>query len=269
VDAPGEGPTASALGAAVLFCEGCGQETPHRIVRLDRTAAGRAPKTLAGVARCRVCRWTHPFVSQVPARVRIELVVSRGASSERRWLGLDPASLLRVDATLAGEGEAIRVRGLDRRDGARVPSALARETRTVWAVEAGPRLLRVAVLAGARSTTERVAARPGLRLGVGDRLALPSGPVTVVALRARQRTWRKPGDAFDASEVQVVYGRRTERPPAGRSPWSRDRGTPSSAAISSSRAARSRSSPGVSRRRTVPRARTADAGATARNSWRS
>ena len=267
--APDEASPRSALGAAELFCENCGRETIHRIVRLDRTPAGRVPRALAGVARCRVCRWTHSFVSAAARTVRLELVVSHGAKSERRGFEVDPAAVLKVGEPLPGEAEALRVHAIDRSDGPRVPTALAREARTVWAVEEGARQLRVAVLAGARSTTERVAARPGLRLEVGDRLGLPSGGVTIVALRARDRTWRRAGDAFDASEVQVVYGRRTESPPAGRRPWSRDRVTPSSVAISTSRAARSRSSPGESRRRTVPRARTAGGGATERNSSRS
>ena len=254
MDDRGEVPTAGALGAALLFCDSCGKETLHRILRLGRPATSPAPRAVEGVARCRECRWTHPFVSAREARVALPVVVSRGGSSERRRVELPSSEALRVGEPVAGTDPGLLVRRIDRHDGTTARSALAREARTVWAVEEGPRLLRVAVLEGARSTTERLPAAPGLRLGVGDSLRLPSGPVTVVALRARGRTWRRPGDLFAAEEVRVVYGRRTARPPAGRSAWSRDRDTSSSRASSTSRDARSRSSPGVRRKRTVPRA---------------
>jgi uncharacterized Zn finger protein len=262
----GEAPTASSLGAAVLYCESCSKETLHRVLRLERPASSRAPKAVAGIARCRECRWTHPFVSVREPRVRLVVVVSKGAASERRTVEVGALVSLRVGEVLPGVEPATRVHRIDRRDGRRVSSAIAREAQTVWGVEEGSRLLRVAVLEGARSTTERLPATPGMRLGVGDSLRLPSGPVTVVGLRAHARTWREPGDVFPVEDVVVVYGRRTVRPPAGSSPWRRDRGTPSSRASSTSAEARSRSSPGVRRNRTVPRARTADGGATERNS---
>ena len=254
MDDRGEAPTAGALGAALLFCDSCGKETLHRILRLGRPATSHAPKAVEGIARCRECRWTHPFVSAREARVALPVVVSRGDSSERRRLELSPSEPLQVGEPVAGTDPRLIVHAIDRHDGTRTRSALAREAQTVWAVQEGPRLLRVAVLEGARSTTERLPAAPGLRLGVGDPLRLLSGPVTIVALRARGQTWRRPGDVFAAEEVRVVYGRRTARPPAGRSAWSRDRGISSSRASSTSRDARSRSSPGERRKRTVPRA---------------
>jgi uncharacterized Zn finger protein len=259
-------PASSSLGAALLLCENCGRETLHRILRLDRAPVSPAPRSLQGIARCRVCRWTHPFVSAREPRVTVEVIVSRGSESERRRLELHPSDLLRVGEQLPGVAPEVVVRRIDRRDGGRPGPTLAREAGTVWGVEAQPPLLRVAVQEGPRSTTERLPYRPGSRLAVGDLLRLPSGPVTIVALRARDRTWRRPGDAFPVEEVRVVYGRRSRRPPAGMSPWRRVRGIPSSRASSTSRDGRSRSSPGVRRNRSVPRARSAGGGATERSS---
>jgi len=266
VDDPGETPTALALGAAVLYCENCGKETLHRIVRLGKASRGRTARAVTGVARCRECRWTHPFVSSHDVPAAVELVASSGPTSRRTSVDLPPTELLQVGERFPGTGPAAVVRKIDLRDGSSASAARARDVRTVWAVVEGPRILRVALLDGSRSTTERIAASEGLRLAVGDALRLPGGPVTIVALRAHGRTWRRPGDAFTAEEVGVVYGRRTVRPPAGSSPWRRERGTPSSRARSTSSGARSRSSPGARRNRTVPRARTAAGGATIRNS---
>lgn len=268
VTEPVEGTDRAVLGTAVLFCESCRRETPHRILRFHRSDRP-VPRSVRGIARCRECRWTHAFVSTQVPRAVVEVIVSRGPASERRPLELDASEPVRVGESVAGVEPKLLVRRIDRRDGTSPRSAVARDVSTIWAVEERPRLVRVAVLEGARSTTERVEARAGARWAVGDALRLPSGPVTVVALRARNRTWRRAGDAFPSEEVAVVYGRRTVSPPAGRSAWRRERETPRSRASSVSRVPRSRSSPGVRRNRTVPRARTADGGATARSSSRS
>ena len=256
----------SSLGAALLHCDACERETLHRILRLDRTSAARAGRSLRGVARCRVCRWTHPFVSTRDIPVTVEVVVSHGAESRRLQVEMAPTEVLRVGARLPVPGPELTVRRIDRRDREGPAPAIAREVRTVWAVESGPSELRVAVQEGARSKTERLLRTPGLRLVVGASLALPSGPVTIVGLRAQGRTWRRLGDTFAAEEVRVVYGRRSRNPPAGSSPWRRVRGTPSSRESSSSTAGRSRSSPGARRNRTAPRARSAAGGATERSS---
>ncbi len=252
--------TAEALGSAELYCESCAGLTLHRIVRLERT--GAASTTLRGVARCRVCRWTHPFVSARAPSGAVEAIVSHGETSERRRVELAPGLRVKVGEPLGGSVDAAVVRRIDLWRGGRADDAPAREVRTVWLVDRGPPTVRLAVIEGARSTTERVALDPRTVLTVGGSIRARGGPVTVVGLRARQRTWRRPGDAFPASEVRVVYGRRTVSPPAGSSPWRRERGTPSSRASSTSRSARSRSSPGRRRNRTSPRARSAAGGAT-------
>jgi uncharacterized Zn finger protein len=260
-------PQASRLGTATLYCESCRAETLHRVLRLDRGTGG--PRSLAGVARCRECRWTHRFVSVQGATAPVVVVLSHGSRSERRAVEIEASAEVRVGGRLPGFEPGSVVRRIDLRAGGGRDVALAHEVGTVWAVAEGARTVRLAVMSGSRSTTERLAAPPGARFAVGEIVRARSGPVTVVGLRARSRTWRRPGDAFPAEEVGVVYGRRTEIPPAGRRDWSRGRGTPSSRANSISAAARSRSSPGRRRKRTVPRARTADGGATERNSSRS
>ncbi len=255
----GEAPAAGTLGAAQLYCEACGQETLHRIVRLSRGGPRRA---VAGLARCRVCRLTHPFVSVPPRRTAIDVVVSSGAESRRERLELPPETMLRLDEPLAGREREGRIRRIDRTDGRAAERARADHVRTLWIAPERPATVRVAVIGGARSTTEQLPVRPGLRLAVGERLRLPDGPVTIAALRARERTWRAEGDGFPVEEVRVVYARRTAIPPAGSRPWSRLRGTPSSRASSRSATSRSRSSPGARRNRAVPRARSAGSGAT-------
>lgn len=88
---------------------------------------------------------------------------------------------------------------------------------------------------------------PDTPIEVGASLQLEERTVTVVGIRAKGSTWRRPGDRFVAGEVMRVYARREAMPPAGRSDWSRSREMPSSRTSSTSMSFRRRSSPGVRR----------------------
>ena len=258
-------PTASAPASAALYCERCGRETVHRIFRIRGGSTGPG-RGFSGVARCRECRWTHPFESVPPAVAGLELIVSDGRTSARQRIALPPGAELEVGQPVPGLEERTVVRKLDGPDGRPVRRAAATAVATVWAVRDIGAVVKVSVIEGARTIAERLVVDPGTRYEVGATIRLGRGEGTIVALRARGHTWRRPGDAFVAREVERLYARRTVRPPAGRSDWSRFRSTPRSRASATSTSARPRSSPGVTRHRTSPRARTADSGAAVQRS---
>ncbi len=253
----------AAIRRATLYCETCQEETPHRILRVDPRST---PGAVSGVARCQTCRVTRTFASVAERRATVETIVSSGPTSRRTSSSFPSAEVLRRGDRIEVEGTPVLVTRLERADGRTVASAPASSVATLWATSQVEPRIRVALVEGDRSRTLRVPASALPRLEVGASFRLGTSPLTITALRANGKTWRRSGDAFPPDRVTVVYARRTERPPAGRSRWSSERGTPSSRARSSSARPRSRSSPGATRTRTVPRARTADAGAAVQRS---
>jgi uncharacterized Zn finger protein len=252
--------SAPALASATLFCESCGRETPHRILRVDRTP--RVPgAVLSGVARCRECRRTHPFESAAPVTVERVLIVSSGAESERLTFRIPRFAHLAVERDLPGFDPPVRVRKLELPNGETRRSALAFEVATVWGVRDTGAVVRVSLVEGARTRPAVVRLPHGTELEVGAGLDVEGMRTEIVALRAAGHTWRRPGDRFPSDRVDRAYVRRTEMPPAGSSDWSRSRGIPSSEARATSRPGRSRSSPGIRVTRRTPRARSADGGA--------
>jgi uncharacterized Zn finger protein len=258
-------PARGRLSAATLWCDACGRETAHRVLRV-RGSRAVPDGHVVGVARCRECRWTHPFDSAAPETVAVRLIASAGRTSRRSIVPMGPSTVLEVDAVVPGLTPPHRIRRLDGTDGRPRERALARETAAVWAVRDAGAVVPVSVVEGAVTRAGRIELPPDRRLEIGGAISLAGTPLVIVGLRARGRTWRLPGDGFPASEVQRVYGRRTDRPPAGRRDWSTGRGIPRSRTSSVSRADRSRSSPGVRRTSTRPWARTADSGATVQRS---
>ncbi len=189
------------------------------------------------------------------------VVRSDGPTSERERIALTSDRTLQVGQNLPGAGSPWRVLKIDRRDGRSSSSAPVPEIATVWTVRDRGTVVKVSVVEGRRTHAARLRVPPSTELRVGERVRVDGVSLEIAALRARGRTWHHPGAAFAAREVERLYGRRIVRPPAGRMDWRNDRESPSSFDSSTSRAARSRSSPGVRRTRTSPRARTDSGGA--------
>lgn len=235
------------VAASTLYCEVCGEETPHRILRFDpRTRPGMA----GGLARCSRCRWTHPFATEPIREVEVDQIISDGPASRRQKFRLDAGLRIQVGEPLPGSSDGPqRVQRIDRRDGRRVATAKSEEVRTVWTILDRGAVVPVSLVEGRITRTARLTFEPTTALAIGDTLEVDRVNVTIVGLRARGNTWRQPGDVFPASEVTRLYARRTVRPPAGSIGWSRARESPSSRESSTSRAERSRSGPGVNRKR--------------------
>lgn len=250
-----------AVHAATLLCENCGKETPHRILRLAPMSA-RRPGHLSGTARCRTCGFTHRFESVAAPLVEIAEVLSAGPRSEHRRILVASRDRIELGKKVPGSDEQVLVQRIETRGGQSVSSARPEEVATIWAVRDLGAIVPVSVVEGARTWTERLTLPRGSRLAVGEPLSVRGHRLRIVALRARGRTWRLPDDAFVASEVQRVYARRTESPPAGRSPWRRGRGSSNSRERATSTSGRSRSGPGARTTRRLPRDRNADEGAT-------
>lgn len=257
---PSDDPPIVRLHAASLVCDNCARETPHRLLRIDPRARDSRSQT-SGVARCRVCGWTHRFEIRLVSEVAVGEVISEGPTSVHRTVHLPSGQRLRVGSAVPGSSEPLKIVRIDDRQGRRVPSASSDEVATLWVRPDRFPAVPVSIVEGRRTRSTRVPMDPEAPIVVGAELQVEGVRVRIDSVRARGASWRRLGDAFSAREVQRVYGRRAVKPPAGRSDWSSERGIPSSRASSASRSGRSRSGPGVKRRRTTPRARTAASGA--------
>lgn len=250
-----------ALHSARLRCEVCGGETPHRILYLEHRGPGAKATAVRGVARCRSCGLSHPFVSELPRTGEVWLIVSEGPRSERHRVTLPADRKVQVGTGVPDSSEPLVIHKIEDHQGRPVSTGRIRDVGTIWAVrDTGP-FVQYSLIQGRITRAGRLPMAPDAMLEVGSTIRLPTASATIVGLRARNHTWRRDGDRFPAGEVQRLYARRTERPPAGRIDWSTDRETSRSRASSASKAARFRSSPGARRARTVPRARTAGSGA--------
>jgi len=264
-DVAPETPATARIASAILPCENCGRETPHRILRVRPAATGPGA-VVRGVARCRECRFTHPFESASARTRRVRLIVSTDDVSSRTDIDLPADRRIQVGSGLPDFDPTLRIRRIDASGGRPVPEAHGRDVDTIWMAPVPGSSVALSIILGRETRTRRLPSDPAQQYEVGDEFEVDRIPLRITAIRARGQTWRRPGDRFSAVDVQRLYARRNAIPPAGRSDWRTERERPSSAPSDRSASARSRSGPGVTRKRTAPRARTARSGATVHRS---
>jgi uncharacterized Zn finger protein len=244
--------TASArIASAQIFCDSCRRETAHRVLRVLPGRAGSG--AVRGIARCKECQLTHPFESKPEATVDVRVVVSEFERSTRSMVPFPRHRRLLVGSGLPSMEPSLRVRRIDLKDGRRATEARSEEIATLWVTREGPPSVKVSIVTGRLTRTTRLPYTPGTRFEVGGPVVVENRPLWIAAVRARGHTWRMRGDVFAAEEVERVYVRRTEMPPAGNRDWSSERETPRDSARVRSTVARSRSSPGSRTARTSPR----------------
>jgi uncharacterized Zn finger protein len=246
-DAPG----GSHIASAQIFCDSCRRETAHRILRV--VPGGTGSGTVRGVARCKECRLTHPFESAPEATVDVRVVVSEHDRSTRSVVAFPRHRRLLVGSGLPAQDPTFKIRRIDLHSGHRASDARTEEIATLWVTRDPVPSVKVSIVIGRLTRTTRLPYAPGTRYEVGTSVVVENRPLWIAAVRARGHTWRIPGDVFPAEEVERLYVRRTEMPPAGSRDWSSERVTPRVDARERSTVARSRSSPGRRTARTSPR----------------
>ncbi len=273
--APSEGDVREAglswagLHAAELVCEACGEPTPHRVLSVTAKRRGPEANWVEGIARCNRCRWIHPFRIELYHDLKLPVVLSNRERSQRIVLKVPYGRRLQVGSRIPGLEPPLRILLIDRKDGARRGEALSQDVATLWATPDGERPIPVSLTLRSKTAATRVTLGPETEVAVGDLITVAGASLRVFALRARGQTWTHVGDRFAAREIQRIYTRRAEMPPAGRRRWSTSRERPSSPESSTSRSPRSRSSPGTRIQRRRPRARRALGGAAVHKDSRS
>lgn len=250
---------AVAVHSAELNCEVCGLETPHRILHL---IPGANPERMEGVARCQVCRTTHPFRNIPPRTISVRAILSEGRESRTVERSVLAGTVLSEDSGMPGRTPTERIRRIELRNGRSAHSARVEQIGTLWLHLIRSDTVPLSIVEGRLTTSLAWGVPADTPLTVGDEIRVKGERLVLAALRARRRTWMLRGDTFRAAEVERVYARRYRSPPAGSRAWSTLRETPSSAARATSVRGRSRSSPGVTMPRSAPRERRESGGAT-------
>jgi len=153
---------------------------------------------VSGVARCRECRFTHPFESLPEDRVELALIVSAGPTSESARVSLPRFRKLQVGTGVPESETPLIIHRIEDRNGRSLSTAPAVQIATIWATRDEGAVVPVSIVEGRRTHASRLPMPHGTVLRVGDELRVDEQTVEIVGLRARGHTWRRFGDQFSA-----------------------------------------------------------------------
>jgi uncharacterized Zn finger protein len=188
-DSEPTGPEPGRIASAQIFCETCRRETSHRILRI--VPGGERRGTVRGIARCKECRWTHPFESAPASTAVVNLVVSEHDRSTRSTVTFPRRRRLLVGSGLPSMDPSLRVRRIDLRDGRQATDARVEEIGTLWATRESPPAVKVSVVTGRLTSTTRLPYTSGTRFEVGAPVMIQNRTHWIGAVRARGHTWRR------------------------------------------------------------------------------
>lgn len=192
-----------------LYCEGCGEETPHRILK------GKLGPTMEsgfdGTVQCIPCSTVHPAHIEMEKPVDVRSIISEKARSTRTEIEFFPREIIRVKDEIMWEDHNLLVTAIEK-GSRRVEKAEASEVDCIWLKLFDTVEIKVSVVEGSNTKSERMEAAPEEEFAVGDLLEFGRMKVVITKIKKDRRMVYREGSPVQAREIKRVYTKRvTER----------------------------------------------------------
>lgn len=191
-------------------CPDCKDETLHEVLKGRETK--RAKYVFDGVVRCKECGKTSHLTIRETGDVELPTIVSRGAASERKLIGLAGDELVAIGDEFVIESETIRVTGIEVGD-KRVGSAKASDIDTLWAKNFDKLGVRFAINMGHKTISKIVEAVPTETFTVGDEMTF--GRLRVRIKSIKTETNMLYAGSTEAQTIKRVYAGPLDLGPGG------------------------------------------------------
>jgi uncharacterized Zn finger protein len=187
----------------VVFCEACGEETPHRVIRGEMSPADRSG--FEGTVQCQRCSSVHHASIPSERPVSIPLVLSEGELSRNETLNLSPYEEVGVgEEMILGENNIVFTAIIS--GGKKVRKAKGKEIDLLHAKVFDTVAVKVSISRGASTRSETVQAPPDEEFQVGDILEFGRTKVVADRILADSMVHRE-GIPVKARDIKRIYGK--------------------------------------------------------------
>jgi uncharacterized Zn finger protein len=188
-----------------LFCEGCGEETPHRILK------GKLGPTMEsgfdGTVQCIPCGVIHPAHIEMEKPINVRSIISEKGRSTRTDIEFFPKEIIRIGDELMWEDHNFLVTSIEKGT-RRVDKAEASEVDSIWLKLFDTVDIKVSIVEGANTKSERIEAAPEEEFAVGDLLEFGRMKVVITKIKKEKRMVYREGSPVQAREIKRVYTKR-------------------------------------------------------------
>ncbi len=190
-----------------LYCEGCEEETPHRILR------GKLGPTMEsgfdGTVQCVPCRNIHSAHIDMEKPITVHTIVSERGRSEKRTIELFPKEIIEVGDEMMWDDHNLLVTAIES-ENRRVEKAEASSVSCIWFKLYDTVIIKVAIVQGANTKSETLEAAPEEEFAVGDLLDFGRNKVVVTKIKTPKNMVYREGSPVQARNVRRVYSKRVD-----------------------------------------------------------
>lgn len=187
----------------IVYCETCGEETPHRVIRGELLAEAGAG--FEGSVQCHKCSTIHHASIPSERPVTIPIVLSEGDKSRNEKLTLSPLEEIGVgDEMMVGDNNVIFTAIIS--DGKKVRHAKSKDISLLHAKVFDTVTVKVSISRGPTTRSEALQTPPDEEFQVGDILEFGKTKVAVDRILADSMVQRG-GIPVRARDIKRIYGK--------------------------------------------------------------
>ncbi|MGA1848276.1 MAG: HVO_0476 family zinc finger protein [Thermoplasmatota archaeon] len=190
----------------VIFalCESCGEETPHRILK-GRT--GPDPESgFDGTVQCISCKSIHNAYFPVEKPIEVQSVVSDQERSEKKRIEFGPNEEVRVGEEFYWEDHNLLVTSIES-NGRRLEKCKASDIDCLWLKIFDTVPVKVSIVRGENTKSERLEAAPEEEFAVGDILEFGKDKVVIDKIKTDRNMVYREGSPVEARSIKRIYSK--------------------------------------------------------------
>lgn len=188
-----------------LFCDTCGEETPHHILR---GKLGSSDETgFDGTVKCNNCRSVHHASIEMEKPRKIKAIISDGPSSTRTSIEFFPKEVLKSGDQIVWEDHNLLITSMESGD-KRVDKAEAADVDTIWMKNFDRVDIKVSIVEGPNTKSDKIEAAPEEEFAIGDLLELGRNKVVITKIKIEGKMIYREGSPVQARKIKRVYTKR-------------------------------------------------------------
>lgn len=182
-----------------MYCDSCGEETLHELVREERM-----------LYKCTVCGM---YTTHTPEReLNLRAVISSGPESQKGVLKVKEYELIEKGrefiVEVAGEHRIGEVTGIELKDGRKSETGIARDVSTVWLRDVGEVIVRLSLHKRSVTTPVKIIVDGDTEFEVGETIEFEGKKFRISRIKlVKGEILRKAGSRAKAKEIRRVYAK--------------------------------------------------------------
>ena len=184
-----------------LDCPSCGEKTLHEVLKGRISKGGDVLET---TVKCQECQHVHSAVVREPKSTKVAIILSdMGATKKTEFEFGEEEMVVVGDELFIGDTNVV-ITAIEKGE-RRVPEAVAKEIKTIWAKKFDKVRVRISVNKTSKTLAAELTALPDEEFFVGDILNIGRDSVVIHYIKTRESMVRQGG--VPARDIVRIYAK--------------------------------------------------------------